>query len=85
MLILKASIVLLGLLTITGPNVANAAQKQETASNCFVDDGYGRKRPCSAGGVGIKRTQDASSADCSVDDGYGRKRPCSAGGVGIKR
>jgi hypothetical protein len=84
MLILKASIVLIGLITIAGTSVAAAAPKQQTASNCYVDDGYGRKRPCSAGSVGIKRVQKVSD-DCFTDDGNGRRRPCSAGGVGIKR
>jgi hypothetical protein len=81
---LKASIALLGLMmAVAGANVATAAPKQ-TASNCVIDDGYGRKRPCSAGSVGFKRSEKVAS-DCYTDDGYGRKRPCSAGGVGIKR
>jgi hypothetical protein len=83
---LKASIILLGLITISGAsvNVAVAGPKQ-TASNCHTDDGYGRKRACSAGGVGFKRAQKAAASECTVDDGYGRKCSCAAGGVGIKR
>jgi hypothetical protein len=73
---LKASIVLLGLITIAGTNVAVAGPKQ-TASNCFTDDGYGRKRACSSGGVGYKRVK--VSTECTTDDGYGRKRSCSQG------
>jgi hypothetical protein len=77
---LMASIALLGLLTTAGVNVSAAGPKQQAAANnCFTDDGYGRKRPCSAGGVGFKRLQKASSSECFTDDGYGRKRPCSQG------
>jgi tRNA U34 5-methylaminomethyl-2-thiouridine-forming methyltransferase MnmC len=76
---LTASIALLGLITIAGVNVAAAGPKQQAATSCYTDDGYGRKRPCSAGGVGFKRLQKASSTECFTDDGYGRKRSCSQG------
>jgi hypothetical protein len=51
---------------------------QLAAVECMTDDGYGRKRPCSAG---YKREHPnwRGTDDCFTDDGYGRKRPCSAG------
>jgi hypothetical protein len=78
---LKTTIVLLGLITIAGANVAVAGPKkqQAAASDCYTDDGYGRKRPCSAGAAGFKRAQKTSSSECWTDDGYGRKRSCSQG------
>ena len=42
------SLAVLGLSLVAGSNVATASSK--TASNsyeCFTDDGYGRKLPCS--------------------------------------
>jgi hypothetical protein len=67
-----------GLLMIGGTNVATAAQKPTAANpyECLTDDGYGRKRPCSAG-IQQKRAE-KSQFECVTDDGYGRKRPCSA-------
>jgi hypothetical protein len=44
---------------------------------CMTDDGYGRRRPCSAD----YKTQHPAwrgTDDCYTDDGYGRHRPCSA-------
>jgi hypothetical protein len=84
---LKATIVLLGLITIAGVNVAAAGPKQRAAAgDCYTDDGYGRKRSCSAGGVGFKRVQKASApSECWTDDGYGRKRSCSQGFKRVKR
>src|SRR5262245_37668424 len=49
----------------------------QLAQQCYTDDGYGRRRPCSAS---YKRQHpDWRAGDsCYTDDGYGRKRPCSA-------
>ena len=45
-----------GLLLIRGGDVAVAQTKTTTnRAQCFTDDGYGRIRPCSQGGVGFKR------------------------------
>ena len=44
----------------------------------MTDDGYGRKRPCSAGYKSANPNWRAGDS-CFTDDGYGRKRPCSAG------
>ena len=45
------SLAALGLSLVAGSNVATAASKPSVANQyeCFTDDGYGRKRPCSAG------------------------------------
>lgn len=45
---------------------------------CMTDDGYGRKRPCSAGYKAANPNWRAGDS-CFTDDGHGRKRPCSAG------
>ena len=45
---------------------------------CMTDDGYGRKRPCSAGYKAANPGWRAGDS-CFTDDGYGRMRPCSAG------
>ena len=60
-----------------GANVASAAQKQNgvTSYECFTDDGYGRKLPCSYSFT-VKKTA-GNRYDCFTDDGYGRKLPCS--------
>ena len=59
-----------------GPNVATAAQKQSGGKSyeCFTDDGYGRKLPCS---YSYQKLADRNPYDCSTDDGYGRRLPCS--------
>jgi len=44
---------------------------------CMTDDGYGRKRPCSAS-YRREHPNWRGSDDCLTDDGYGRKRSCSA-------
>jgi len=44
---------------------------------CMTDDGYGRRRPCSANYKAANPNWRGSN-DCFTDDGYGRKRPCSA-------
>ena len=70
------SLAALGLSLVAGSNVAIASSK--TTANkyeCFTDDGYGRKRPCSAGYM--QRRADGSGYECFTDDGYGRKLPCS--------
>ena len=45
--------------------------------DCMTDDGYGRKRSCSAS---YKKEHPGwrGTDDCVTDDGYGRKRSCSA-------
>jgi hypothetical protein len=43
----------------------------------MTDDGYGRKRPCSAS-YRREHPNWRGSDDCLTDDGYGRKRSCSA-------
>jgi hypothetical protein len=45
---------------------------------CMTDDGYGRKRPCSAQYKAANPNW-RSGDSCFTDDGYGRYRPCSAG------
>jgi len=59
------------MLSATGSAVA--AGKFE----CFTDDGYGRKFPCSAR---YKRENPTwrSSNECFTDEGYGRYSPCSS-------
>ena len=57
-------------------NVAVAAEKKGAVSyECFTDDGYGRKLPCSYSFT-VRKTA-ANKYDCFTDDGYGRKLPCS--------
>jgi hypothetical protein len=62
----------LAVVALNGP--AFAKDKYE----CMTDDGYGRKRPCSAGYKAANPNWRGTD-DCMTDDGYGRKRPCSAG------
>ena len=71
------SCALLGLLFAATAHVAPAAAKEKatTSYECFTDDGYGRKRSCSAN-YQQKRAA-AKDYDCFTDDGYGRKLPCS--------
>ena len=47
----KIFVSVFGLLLIVGTNVATANPKPVVSNSydCFTDDGYGRKRPCSAG------------------------------------
>jgi hypothetical protein len=82
LLITTMSLSALGVVLAAGTNVASATEKQKSASRyeCFTDDGYGRKLPCSYGYKVSKRAD--GSFDCFTDDGYGRKLPCS---YGIKR
>ena len=59
-----------------GANVAVAAQKNNgvTSYECFTDDGYGRKLPCS---YSYQKRVERNPYECFTDDGYGRKLPCS--------
>jgi hypothetical protein len=71
----------LGLVFSAGADVAIAKEKTATSRyECFTDDGYGRKLPCSYGYKLQKRAD--GSYDCFTDDGYGRKLNCS---YGVKR
>jgi hypothetical protein len=71
------SLAVLGLSLVAGANVATASQKPAVSNQyeCFTDDGYGRKRPCSAGYM--EKRADGNGYQCFTDDGYGRKLPCS--------
>jgi hypothetical protein len=65
-----------------GTNVAVAAQKSGVSDyksyECFTDDGYGRKLPCSYRYQRAERTAPAKNYECFTDEGYGRRRmPCS--------
>jgi hypothetical protein len=44
---------------------------------CMTDDGYGRKRSCSAS-YKAQNPNWRGSDNCYTDDGYGRRRQCSA-------
>jgi hypothetical protein len=55
---------------------ATAAQKVIDYT-CMTDDGYGRKRPCSAA-YKVANPNWRGGDDCFTDEGYGRYRPCSA-------
>jgi hypothetical protein len=77
----KIALAALGLTLLGTAHVATAAPRQQTAAGayeCFTDDGYGRKRPCSAGYQKQKQAEQPAS-ECMTDDGYGRKRSCAAG------
>jgi hypothetical protein len=53
LLITTTSLAALGVIFAAGTNVATAAEKKSASRyECFTDDGYGRKLPCS---YGIKR------------------------------
>jgi hypothetical protein len=57
---------------------AEARAVQFASVQCMTDDGYGRKRPCSA----LYKKEHPNwrgGEECMTDDGYGRYRPCSAG------
>jgi len=74
----KVSFAALAVLLVAGADVATAGPKQSASNpyDCFTDDGYGRKRSCSAS---YERKRAATkNYDCVTDDGYGRKRSCSA-------
>ena len=44
---------------------------------CMTDDGYGRKRTCSAS-YKTANPNWRGGDDCFTDEGYGRYRPCSS-------
>jgi hypothetical protein len=75
----KIAVAALGLTLLGTAHVATAAPRQTAANpyECFTDDGYGRKRPCSAGYQ--QKRAEQNPYECMTDDGYGRKRPCAAG------
>jgi hypothetical protein len=52
LLITTMSLAALGLIFAAGANTASAASKTASKYECFTDDGYGRKLPCS---YGLKR------------------------------
>jgi len=62
-----------GLAMVALSSPAFAKDKYE----CMTDDGYGRKRSCSAS-YKAEHSNWRGTDDCYTDDGYGRKRSCSA-------
>ena len=72
---LTALIMGIAILGLTG---APAFAAKAVSYVCMTDDGYGRKRPCSAGYKAANANWRAGDS-CFTDDGYGRFRPCSAG------
>jgi hypothetical protein len=69
---------LLAGIAITGLNSVPASAAKAVSYVCMTDDGYGRKRPCSAG-YKTANPNWRGGDSCFTDDGYGRYRPCSAG------
>ena len=68
----------LGLALLAGVAIVGQSSSAAFAASkytCMTDDGYGRKRPCSAGYM--QKSANGSSYECFTDDGYGRKLPCS--------
>ena len=63
---------------MTGVTVSTASAAKAVSYVCMTDDGYGRKRPCSAGYKAANPNWRAGDS-CFTDEGYGRYRPCSAG------
>jgi hypothetical protein len=62
---------------ISGTAPGKNIETQYALVECMTDDGYGRKRSCSAN-YKREHTNWRGSDDCMTDDGYGRKRSCSA-------
>jgi len=63
---------------MAGSSGSAKANVQFVDVQCMADDGYGRRRPCSA--LYKKEHPHWRGGDeCMTDDGYGRYRPCSAG------
>jgi len=62
-----------GLKSAAPSGIEHVANKYE----CFTDDGYGRKFPCSAR-YKRENPQWRNSNDCFTDEGYGRYRPCDS-------
>lgn len=61
----------LPLLAASAPAVAKSKHE------CFTDDGWGNKVPCSS----LAQSQNPSwrnPNDCFTDEGYGRYRPCDS-------
>ena len=69
---------LLAGVAISGLNVSVASAAKAVSYVCMTDDGYGRKRPCSADYKKSNPNWRAGDT-CFTDDGHGRQRPCSAG------
>ncbi len=62
---------------MSGSTAAKPTNVQYAAVQCMTDDGYGRKRPCSA--LYKKENPNWKAGEqCMTDDGHGRYRPCSA-------
>jgi len=57
--------------------VLNSPAFAKDKYECMTDDGYGRKRSCSAS-YKAEHSNWRGTDDCYTDDGYGRKRSCSA-------
>jgi hypothetical protein len=70
------ALALLAGVAVSGLNVSVASAA--SVYTCMTDDGYGRKRPCSAGYKAANPGWRGGDS-CFTDDGYGRFRPCSAG------
>jgi hypothetical protein len=69
-----------GLTLLAGIAMTGATVSTASAANkytCMTDDGYGRKRPCSAGFKAANPNWRAGDR-CFTDEGNGRYRPCSA-------
>ncbi len=74
----KIVLATLGLVLLAGTGSSIAQDQKKVVTNpyeCFTDDGYGRKRPCSAG---ITKNKYEGDEPCMTDEGNGRKRPCNA-------
>jgi len=69
---------LAGMAMTPAPLSGSAVAKNADKYVCMTDDGYGRKRPCSAGYKAANPNW-RGGENCFTDDGYGRHRPCSAG------
>lgn len=67
---------LLAGIAMTGATVSTASAASKYT--CMTDDGYGRKRPCSAQFKAANPNWRAGDS-CFTDEGNGRYRPCSAG------
>jgi hypothetical protein len=77
-----ASAALAGFVTLAAAPLPQALSTAGTAVaaskyDCMTDDGYGRKRSCSASYKAANPNWRGGD-DCYTDDGYGRHRPCSA-------
>jgi hypothetical protein len=61
----------------TERRVVRTPGTQVAIVDCMTDDGYGRKRSCSAS-YKKEHPNWRGTDDCYTDDGYGRFRSCSA-------